>query len=66
MQNVFFMRSGVGWLSVNLVFALRLELFTLSQPDISFSSLVDIYIKTLFDYYIVLHWTRGMSKSSNF
>ena len=31
-----------GWISLSPVFALRLELFTIFQPDISFSSLLDI------------------------
>ena len=36
----FFLRSGVGSLSLDVVF--RLELFALSQPDISFNSVLDI------------------------
>ena len=36
----FFLRSGVG--SLGLVVVFRLELFALSQPDISFSSVLDI------------------------
>ena len=39
-RNFFFLRSGVG--SLGLVVVFRLELFALSQPDISFSSVLDI------------------------
>ena len=52
------------WLSLSLVFVFRLELFALSQPDISFSSVLDI-LDLVQLYYIVLHWTRGISESSN-
>ena len=56
----FFFRSGVGSLSLSLVFVFRLELFALSQPDICFQ-----YLRPCLTM-LVLQWTRGMSESSNF